>query len=94
MYNKMRISVGIEDGTDLNIKEILEFIRELIRSKRNIALYRVLFKQRRQLDGKDVESCLVANTKIAENADLCEAHCPDCTETCIRLRIATKKLLK
>ena len=35
MYDKLRISVGVEDDTDLNVKEILELIRKFIRSKRN-----------------------------------------------------------
>lgn len=33
---------------------------------------------------------MVAIRQIAENADLCEGHCPDCTKTCNGLRIATK----
>ena len=33
---------------------------------------------------------MVAIRQIAENADLCEGHCPDCTKTCTVLRIATK----
>ena len=32
----------------------------------------------------------MAIRKIAENADLCEGHCPECTKTCIGFRIATK----
>ena len=33
---------------------------------------------------------MVAIKQIAENADLCENHCPTCTKTCTGLRIATK----
>ena len=90
MYNKLRISVGAEDDTDLNVEEILELIRKFIRSKRNIALDRVLFEQRKQLEGEDFETFLVAIKHISENADLCEGHCLDCTKTCIGLRIPTK----
>ena len=32
----------------------------------------------------------MAARQIAENADLCEGHCLECTKTCIGLRIATK----
>ena len=90
MYDKLRISVGVEDDTELTVEEILELIRKFIRSKRNIALDRVLFEQRRQLEGEDFETFLVAIRQISENADLCEGHCQDCTKTCIGLRIATK----
>jgi len=65
-------------------------LRKFIRSKRNIALDRVLFEQRKQLEGKDFETFLVAIKQIAENADLCEGHCPGCTKICTGLRIATK----
>ena len=90
MYDKLRISVGVEDDTDLNVEQILELLRKFIRSKRNIALDIVLFKQRKQLEGEDFETFLVAIRQISEKTDLCEGHCPDCTKTCIGLRIATK----
>ena len=51
---------------------------------------RILFEQRKQLDGEDFESFLVAIRQIAENADLCEGHCVECTKICIGLRTATK----
>ena len=47
MYDKLRISIGVEDDTDLDAEQILESIRNFIRSKRNIALNRVLFEQRK-----------------------------------------------
>ena len=80
----------MEDDTDLNVEQILELLRKFIRSKRNIALDRVLFEQRKQLEGEDFETFLVAIKQIAENADLCEGHCPGCTKICTGLRIATK----
>ena len=49
MYDKLRISIGVEDDTDMNVEQILESIKTFIRSKRNIALDRVLFEQRKQL---------------------------------------------
>ena len=90
MYDKLRISVGVEDDTDLGVEQILELLRKFIRSKRNIALDRVLFEQRKQLKGEDFETFLVAIKQIAENANLCEGHCPACTKICTGLRIATK----
>ena len=33
---------------------------------------------------------MVAIRQIAENADLCEGHCQECTKICTGLRIATK----
>ena len=90
MYDKLRISIGVEYDTDMDAEQILESIRKFIRSKRNIALDRVLFEQRKQLEGEDFESFLVAIRQIAENADLCEGHCQDCTKVCTGLRIATK----
>ena len=53
MYDKLRISIGVEDDTDMDAEQILESIRKFIRSKRNIALDRVLFEQRKQLEGED-----------------------------------------
>ena len=53
---------------------------------------RVLFEQRKPLEGEDFETFLVAIRQIAENSDLCEGHCPDCTKTCTGLRIATKRV--
>ena len=44
MYDKLRISVGVEDDTDLGVEQILKLLRKFIRSKRNIALDRVLFE--------------------------------------------------
>ena len=69
MYDKLRISVGVEDDTNLDVEQILELLRKFIRSKRNIALDRVLFDQRKQLEGEDFETFLVAIRQIAENAD-------------------------
>ena len=34
----------------------------------------------KQLEDEDFESFLVAIRQIAENADLCEGHCQDCTK--------------
>ena len=58
MYDKLRISVGVEDDTDLDVEQILELLRKFIRSKRNIALDRVLFEQRKQLEGENFETLL------------------------------------
>lgn len=90
MYDKLRISIGVEDDTDMDVEQILESIKTFIGSKRNLALDRVLFEQRKRLEGEDFESFLSAIRQIAENADLCEGHCLECTKTCIGLRIATK----
>lgn len=90
MYDKLRISVGTEDDTDMNVKQILEPRKKFIISQRNIALDTNLFEQRRQLDGEDFESLLVAIRQIAENADLCEDHCLECTKVCIGPPAATK----
>ena len=46
IYNVLRISVGVEDDTDMNVDQTLESLRMFIRSKRNIALGRILFEQR------------------------------------------------
>lgn len=63
MYDKLRISVGVEDDTELNLEEILELIRKFIRLKRNIALDGVLFEQRKQLEGEDFETFPVQSQK-------------------------------
>ena len=50
MYGKLRISIGVEGDTDMDVEQILELIKTFIRPKRNIALDRVLFEQRKQLE--------------------------------------------
>ena len=60
MYNKLRISVGIEDDTEKNVGDILEATKKFIRSKRNIALDCIEFEQRRQMECEDFKSFLVA----------------------------------
>ena len=90
MYNKLRISVEAEDYTDMNVGQILEALSRFIRSNRNIAMDRIPFEQRQQLEGKDFEVVLIAIQQLAENSDLCEDHCQDFTKACVGLRIATK----
>ena len=64
MYGKQRISIGVKDYTDMDVEQILESIKTFIRSKQNIALGRVLFEQRKQLEGEGFESLLVAIRQI------------------------------
>lgn len=37
--NKLRISVGVKDHTDMNVDQILESLRKFIRSKNEISLW-------------------------------------------------------
>ena len=52
MYSKLRIAAGVEDDTDMELEQIREALRKSISSKRNIALDRTQFEERKQLEGE------------------------------------------
>ena len=74
MRSHIKCALGISKDTTLSIKEILDQIENHLRQKRNIALDRVSFVERRQHEGESFDSFYVAIKKLSEEADLCK-HC-------------------
>ena len=75
-------ALDVKDDTKDTVDEILDKIRKYIRSKRNVALDRVAFEERKQQADEDFDSFLVAVKELATNASLCE--------TCLDQRLATR----
>ena len=64
----------IPDDTAFTPDEVLDKIKEYIRSQRNIALDCVAFEERKQAPGETFDSYLIAIKTLARDADLC-THC-------------------
>ena len=76
MRSELSHGIGISDSDSLDTSAVLDQIRAYIRGKRNVALDRVAFEERRQTEGESFDSFYIGLKKIAANADLCE-HCYD-----------------
>ena len=72
----------IPDDTTLKPDEVLEKIKNYIRSQRNIALDWVAFEERKQAAGENFDSFLIAIKTLARDADLCNE--------CLNRRLVTK----
>ena len=72
---KMREAVEhvrlISDDTTLKPDEVLDKIKNYIRSQRNTALDRVAFEERKQRLGKNIDSFFIAIKTLARDTDLC-----------------------
>ena len=72
----------IPDDTTLKPDEVLDKIKNYIRSQRNIALDCVAFEERKQAAGENFDSFLIAIKTLARDADLCNE--------CLNRRLVTK----
>ena len=72
----------IPDDTTLKPDEVLDKIKNYIRSQRNIALDCIAFEERKQAAGENFDSFVIAIKILARNADLCNE--------CINRRLVTK----
>ena len=72
----------IPDDTTLKPDEVLDKIKNYIRSQRNIALDAVAFEERKQAAGENFDSFLIAIKTLARDADLCNE--------CLNRRLVTK----
>ena len=72
----------IPDDTTLKPDEVLDKIKNYIRSQRNIALDCVAFEERKQAAGENFDSFLNAIKTLARDADLCNE--------CLNRRLVTK----
>ena len=72
----------IPDDTTLKPDEVLDKIKNYIRSQRNIALDCVAFEKRKQAAGENFDLFLIAIKTLARDADLCNE--------CLNRRLVTK----
>ena len=76
------LEFGIVLPHSSTVDELLDVISAHLRSRCNIALYRVVFAERRQQPGKSFHDFLVALRKLGANTDLCHE--------CLDQRITTQ----
>ena len=82
MRTHLKCAIDVSDNNNLTVTQILDKIQEYLRQKRNIALDRVAFEERRQENGESFDDFYVALRKLAEESDLCDA--------CFEQRIVTR----
>ena len=78
----IKCAIEISDHNELSIEEILDQIQEYLRQKRNVALDRVAFDERKQETGETFDEFYVSIRKLSEEADLCD--------NCVEQRLTTK----
>ena len=78
----IKCAIDIHDEDDSTVEDILDKIQVHLRKKRNVALDRVAFEQRKQEIGENFDDFYVCIKQLAEEADICE--------TCKEQRITTK----
>ena len=69
MRNTLEFGIVLPHSSTFD--ELLDIISAHLRSRRNIALDRVPFAERRQQPGESFDDFLVALRKLGANADLC-----------------------
>ena len=70
----LKCAIDISDESNLTVEEILDRIQQHLRQKRNVALDRVAFEERKQERGENFDDYYVAIRKLADESDLC-IHC-------------------
>ena len=68
----LKCAIDIEDENDLSVAEIMDKIQEYLRQKRNVALDRVAFEERRQQNGESFDEFYVSVRRLADESDLCD----------------------
>ena len=82
MRSYIKCALGITKETEMTVDAILDSIENHLRQRRNIAIDRVAFVERRQQEGESFDSFYVSIKKLAEEADLCNE--------CIEQRLVTR----
>ena len=82
MRSYIKCALGINKETEMTVDAILDSIENHLRQRRNIAIDRVAFVERRQQEGESFDSFYVSIKKLAEEADLCDE--------CIEQRLVTR----
>ena len=82
MRSTLEFALQFETSDVCPVEELLDNIHKFLRGRRNIALDRVAFEERRQEPGETFDDFYITLKKLAANADLCS--------TCRDERMATK----
>ena len=90
MRNTLEFGIVLHHSS--TVDELLDIISAHLRSRRNIALDRVAFAERRQQPGESFDDFLVALRKLGANADLCHECLDQCITTQIMLGIRDVEL--
>jgi hypothetical protein len=83
MQQVVEVALGITPATVTTPDQVLDLIADYIRAKRNVALDRVAFEERRQGPSESFDDFYIGLRRLAEAADLCGA----CSETRLVTRI-------
>ena len=79
----LKCAIDISETDNSTVDEILDKIQDFLRQKRNVALDRVAFEERKQYEGECFDNFYVSLKKLAEESDLCD----NCTEQRLVTRI-------
>ena len=74
MKTHLKCAIDVSHSDNSTVEEILDKIQEYLRQKRNVALDRVAFEERKQLEGESFDHFYVSLKKLSEEGDLC-SHC-------------------
>ena len=69
----LKCALDVQENDTSTIAQILDKIQNHLRMKRNVALDRVAFEQRKQEVGEAFDDFYVSIKQLAEEADLCDA---------------------
>jgi hypothetical protein len=78
----LKCAIDIPDDNTYTVDEILDRVQDYLRQKRNVALDRVAFEERKQEAGESFDDYYVAIRKLAEEGDLCG--------NCLEVRLTTR----
>ena len=78
----LKCAIGINEDSDLTVVEIMDQIQKYLRQKRNVALDRVAFDERKQHKGETFDEFFVDIKKLSIESDFCEQ--------CYEQRLTTK----
>ena len=85
MRSYIKCALGISKDTTMSVKEILDNVEQHLRQRRNIAIDRAAFEERRQQEGESFDNFYVSLKKLSAEADLCG----QCLEPRLVTRIMT-----
>lgn len=83
MQQVVKVGLGITPATITTPEDVLDRIADYIRAKRNVALDRVAFEERRQEPSESFDDFFIGLRRLADAADLCVT----CSETRLVTRI-------
>ena len=62
----LKCAIDVSHSDNSTVEEILDKIQEYLRQKRNVALDRVAFEERKQLEGESFDHFYVSLKKLSE----------------------------